>query len=376
MRKLKLISSVWIVMMVMGAMISCENEEGTEPILDDAELIAAIESAANKQDVSSNALPFSATTILQSDFSESFISKAQLAPELGYEVNLKLGQGADVGETSVAYFSLSGRELSAQQGVDGDGNDRHGRKRGRKPKGIRDCFDFVFPVSLTMPDASGITLNSKDDWIQVKDWYQANPDTHEHPEFVFPLQIVFGEETITINSQDEFREAKSACEVDRRRGRCFELEFPITFTMPDQSQITLQSKEDWTLVDDWYKANPEVDVRPDLVFPVDITYRNDSTVTINNDEEMMSARAQCETDRRKSACFDLVFPVTFVMPDDSEITLSSREDHNLIKDWYKANPDADKRPDLVFPVDIEFEDGTILTVNSEEELRSAKADCG
>lgn len=371
-----MMSSLLMAIVMMGVLFSCDNEEGTEPTIDGSELVAAIESATNKQDISSNALPFSASVVLERDFSESFVSRAQLAPELGYEVSMRLGQGADVGEASVVFFNLNGVELSDQQGILRDSVDRQGRRRGRKARGIRNCFDFVFPVSLTMPDASVVTLNSGEDWTLIREWYQANPDANERPAFVFPLQIVFGDEIVDINNQEDFQEAKSACEVDRRRGRCFELVFPITFTMPDQSEITLQGKEDWTLIDAWYEANPDVDERPDLVFPVDIAYRNDSTVTINTQEQLLGARAECETDRRRSACFGLVFPVTFVMPDASEITVEARGDFGEIKAWYRANPDADERPDLAYPVEIEFEDGSIQTINSKEELLSAKADCG
>lgn len=371
-----MMSSMLMAIVMIGALYSCNEQEGTEPVLDDSELIAAIEGASNKQEVSINALPNSASVVLENEFSESFVASVKLAPELGYEVDLMLAEGADVGEASVAFFALSGRELSAEQGIF-RGRDSEGRRIGRRARALRNCFDFVFPFSMILPDNSVIDLNSAEDWSLIREFYQANPDTDERPQFVFPIEVVFGEETLTINSQEEFQEAKSACEVDRRRGRCFQIEFPITFTMPDQSQITLESKEDWVLIDEWYEANPDADTRPDLNFPVNITYRNDSTVTINNQEELLAAKAECETDRRMSACFSLVFPVTFVMPDGlTEIVVESREDYREIKSWYRANPDADERPDLVFPVDIEYEDGTILTVNSEEELQAAKADCG
>ena len=370
-------SSLLMAIVMVGVLNSCSEEEGASPVIDDAELIAAIESAANKQEVSESALPNSASATIENDFSECFVSNVMLAPELGYKVNLRLREGADVGEASIAFFNLNGEELSAAEGdFRRGGRDGRGRRIGRKARVIRACFEFVFPVSLVLPDNSVVDLNSKEDWTVIRDWYQTNPDTDERPQFVFPLEVTFGEETLTINSQEEFQEAKSVCEVDRRRGRCFEIEFPITFTMPDQSQITLQSKEDWVLIEEYYEANPDSDQRPDMVFPVNITYRNDSTVTINSEEELIEAKAVCEVDRGRSACFNLVFPVTFIMPDAMQVVVESREDFREIKAWYRNNRESDTRPELVFPVDIEFEDGTIVTVNSEEELKAAKADCG
>ena len=376
MKKLKFLSSVLALILAVGVISSCDDngsDVDCDPIVNDADLVAAIQSATNKQDISESALPTGAQSILDSDFSESFVSRAQLVPEVGYEVTLRLESGAEVGERSLAYFNLEGQELRAT-GRFVDGLRERGRL-GRRARGLRDCFDFVFPISLTVPDGSTITLESREDWSLIRDWYQANPDAEDRPAFVFPLDIQFGDELLTINSLEELREAKGACEVDRRRGRCFELVFPITFVMPDASEITLGSREDWPLIDAWYEANPDAEERPDLVYPVQITYDNNSTVTINSAEEMRSARAECEVDRSRRNCFQLVFPVSFIMPDGTSITLDSREDWTLIRDWYAANPDAEERPDLVFPIEIEFRDGSTLTINSEEELRAARSDC-
>lgn len=375
MRKLKFMPSLLAMIVAVGLLYSCGEDSEVDPLPDDSELIAAIASATNRQDISTNALPSNALTLLED--SMTFISNSVLAPELGYEVRTIVQRGADVGESTSAYFTLDGRELITRDAFrPGDRRNRNGRRVGRRARGLRDCFDFVFPVSLTMPDESTITLESDNDWSLVKDWYQANPDAEDRPTFVFPFEVTFGDETVTISNEEELEGAKSNCEVDRRRGRCFQFEFPISFTMPDATEITLASRDDWSLIHAWYEANPDATDRPDLVFPVDITYRNDSTITVNSQEELVAARAICEVDRCRDRCFEPVFPLTFVMPDASEITLASRDDWQLIKDWYEANPDEEDRPDLVFPIEITFEDGSTLIINSEEELQEARASCG
>ena len=354
---------------------SCDDNSEVDPLIDDSELIAAIESAVNRQAVSSNALPSNVLTALEDTM--TFISNALLAPELGYEVRTIVQRGADVGESTSVFFNLQGRELTSENSFRrGDRRIRADRRTGRRARGLRDCFDFVFPVSLNMPDASTITLASEEDWSQVRDWYQANPDTNERPTFIFPFEVTFGEETLTIESEDDLQAAKSNCEVDRRRGRCFELVFPVSFTMPDGTDIILASRDDWNLIDAWYEANPDATERPDLVYPVDITYRNDSTITVNSDEEMRSARAVCEVDRDRERCFAITFPITFTMPDGSEIILGSRSDWRLIKDWYDTNPDEEERPDLVFPIEITFENGSTMIINNEEELQDVRENCG
>ncbi|MCE7994756.1 MAG: hypothetical protein HEP71_22465 [Roseivirga sp.] len=375
MRKLKIMSSLLATILALGMFYSCDDNSEVDPLLDDSELIAAIATAANRQDISTNALPSNALTTLEDTM--TFITNSVLAPELGYEVRTIVQRGADVGESSSAYFNLDGRELLTRNAFrPGDRRIRNGQRNGRRARGLRDCFDFVFPVSLTMPDASTITLESDDDWSLIREWYQANPDAEGRPTFVFPFEVTFGDETITISNEEDLESAKSNCEVDRRRGRCFELEFPVTFTMPDATEITLASRDDWSLIHAWYEANPDATDKPDLVYPVNITYRNDSTITVNSEEEMRAARAICEVDRGRDRCFQPVFPLSFTMPDGTEITLASRDDWQLIKDWYEANPEAEERPDLVFPIEITFEDGSTMIINSEEELQEAKRNCG
>ena len=373
MKKLKNVWSLLSMLLLAALVFSCNDESEVDLPLDDSSLIDQIANATNSQTISITALPTTAQVSLTNDYAESFVTNALLAPSLGYQVNLRLASGADVGESSSAFFDLDGRELNATFGA----RSRFGRgeRVGRRARGLRDCFDFVFPISLTLPDGSSLTLESADDWSLVRDWYEANPDAEGRPEFVFPLDVQFGDSTFTVSSAEELREAKGACEVDRKRGRCFDLVFPVTFSMPDGSEISLNSREDWPLIDDWYEANPDVDERPSLVFPVQIQYANDSIVTINSAEEMRDARAVCEVNRGRERCFSIDYPVSFTMPDGTVITLDSRDDWTLIRDWYEANPDEEEKPGLVFPITITYENGTMVTVNSEEELRAARADC-
>lgn len=375
MKKLKLVSSLMALLLVVLVMSSCDdNNSEVDPILDDSDLIAAIASASNGQPVTVNALPSGVISSLNNNYSESVLSSARLAPELGYQINLTLASGADVGEGATTFFSLDGRELEARNGRF---NGRFGNRRlGRRARGLRDCFDFVFPISLTMPDGSGLTLESADDWSEVRSWYEANPDAEGKPEFVFPLDVEFGDSVITINDLEELRSAKNSCEVDRRRGRCFELVFPVDVSLPDGSVISLASRDDWELVRDWYEANPDVEERPSLVYPVNVAYNGDSIVTINSQEEMIAAKAACEVDRDRDRCFFIEYPISFTMPDGTVITLAARSEWTLIRDWYEANPDEEERPDLNFPINIMFtEDSSIVTINSEEELVAARADC-
>ncbi|WP_299456016.1 hypothetical protein [uncultured Microscilla sp.] len=154
---------------------------------------------------------------------------------------------------------------------------------------------------------------------------------------------------------------------------CFELVYPVSFTMPDGSNITVADKEGWSAVKAWHEANPDLKERGTLVFPVDIAFEDGTTQTISNQDEMQAAKATCGGGITK--CFEFSFPVNVTMPDNSTITLNSKGDRSLIKAWHEANPDVEGRGTLVFPVNITYTDGTTATINNEEELRAAKQSC-
>ena len=98
--------------------------------------------------------------------------------------------------------------LSGSEGIfdrDGDGRDR-------------DCFEFVLPVTVIMPDGSTITVEIEDDWQLIQDWYEDHPGEREPFTFQFPFDIVFDDgETWTINNDSELQAAYAECEDERGR---------------------------------------------------------------------------------------------------------------------------------------------------------------
>lgn len=75
------------------------------------------------------------------------------------------------------------------------------------------CFDIVFPISLTMPDGSTISGESKEELRNaMKDWYIANPDTQDKPSLNFPIEVVYDDETTaSANSKEELFALRKAC---------------------------------------------------------------------------------------------------------------------------------------------------------------------
>lgn len=163
----------------------------------------------------------------------------------------------------------------------------------------------------------------------------------------------------------------------KRKGRnkCFEFVYPIVLIMPDDSSITLESKEDWSLKKEWYVANPDATERPELVFPVDVTLEDGTVQTLIDSDELSTIKDSCKRGRNKRKCFKLILPVSFTMEDGSVIEVTERADFKLLREWKKANPDATVKPAINFPVDVEFRDETTATITDETEYQAAKDSC-
>ncbi|NPD47173.1 hypothetical protein HNV12_12865 [Methanococcoides sp. SA1] len=236
------------------------------------------------------------------------------------------------------------------------------------------CFSFVFPLTYTMPDGSELIIESKDDWYLLREWCTANPSYDEKPTLNFPVDIVYEDETsITINTAEELREARIDCKEAHSR-KCFELILPVNYLMPDNSTITIETEEDWSLIKEWHINNPEFEERANLVFPVDIVYEDGTTLTLNTEEEMRQAKKDCKQGYG-AKCFTFNLPISFTMPDASIIIIETEEDWAQLKAWYTENPGVEEKPVLVFPVEITMEDETVLTINNQEEMVEIRRAC-
>jgi len=79
----------------------------------------------------------------------------------------------------------------------------------------RECFELVLPVTFVMPDGSSITIDDEEDWVNLRSWYEANPDSEEEPALQYPVDIVYdtdeGTVTVTINNDEEMDAAEEEC---------------------------------------------------------------------------------------------------------------------------------------------------------------------
>jgi hypothetical protein len=232
----------------------------------------------------------------------------------------------------------------------------------------------VFVDASSLPSATENVLNGEfaDSFIENVRFaeglgYKIELITDNESRLELKSEIFFSKEGRMLNDTNERRKKK--------RNRCFEFVFPVDFIMPDDTSITLSTKEDWILIKEWYAENSDVKERPDLVFPIDV-YLEDGTIqTLLDRDELRQIKNSCKKGKDKRKCFKLVFPVIFTMPDSSVITVNERVDFKLLRKWHKANPDVTEKGSLIFPVNIEYKNGTAATINDQTEFDAAKEAC-
>ncbi|MEL6864991.1 MAG: hypothetical protein AAFP19_11250 [Bacteroidota bacterium] len=351
---------------------SCGKNKDTSPTMTDDELIQAIQEATNKSSVDMEELPIATVTNLEENFTESNMERALLAPELGYELDMRRKEGTRIGEKSQAYFDLDGRALRAKKEGDKE-KDKDGYDR-------KECFELIYPVTFILPDGSTITADDeKAAHEAIKAWYDANPAADERPYLQYPVSIAWGDEAFTVNSGEELEAWKKRCEdkedEDEEEGICFELVYPISYTMPDGSTISGSEEELDRAIKAWYDANPATDQRPLLQYPIEVII-GDELITINNEEELEELKRRCEDkwDEDKE-CFELLYPISYTMPDGSVISGNTEEEvGSAIEAWYDNNPATDQRPMMQYPVEVIIGD-EIISIGSEEEMDELKRRC-
>ena len=375
-----------LLLMIAGCDLGVKQEYETS----DAELIQMIIDS-DKVDIDISELPEQSQTYLSNDREYDELG-SRYASQLGYEVE-RIGKGSKSGRRGDVYFNVEGRKLNP--------NDwgKRGRGFGVGEKEDWECFTLEFPVSFNMPDGSLVTVEADDEenWAEIKTWYETNQDSEERPTMQFPVGILFDEESLVIENQEEMRSAYQECYPKRdgewsrdRDETCFYLVYPVTYVMPDGSTISVTSDDEdgWSDLKDWYEENEDSEDKPELQYPVDIvveTEEGTSTVTINGEEEMAAAKRECHTEWEEDwdedderDCFEYVLPVTFLMPDGSTITVEDEEGWYSLRVWYEENRGYEEEPSIQYPIDIsqETEEGLItVTLTSGEEMEEVYSEC-
>ena len=267
---------------------SCDDNMSYKQEMSDTQLIEAIISDPNKFEIEEADVPSMSLYAIGEEYYDYMMYKAEISPEYGYQISLG-DMALDAGDMTEIFFAKDGRKLGGRDGMEE-------RKRHNKR-----CFKFVFPLTFSL----GETSYTANDYQEFRDAMKANYEEtgeKQKPVFVFPIQIQFGRgdevETVTINSDDELKEAFQACRGEEDDKKCFTFGFPVSFTMPDGSVLTAEDEKDLEeKMQAFYESYTGEKKRPEVVFPVDLMFEDGSSLTVNSPEEMKQAwKENCKRD--------------------------------------------------------------------------------
>ena len=267
---------------------ACDDNMSYKQEMSDTQLIEAIISDPNKFEIEEADVPSMSLYAIGEEYYDYMMYKAEISPEYGYQISLG-DMALDAGDMTEIFFAKDGRKLGGRDGMEE-------RKRHNKR-----CFKFVFPLTFSL----GETSYTANDYQEFRDAMKANYEEtgeKQKPVFVFPIQIQFGRgdevETVTINSDDELKEAFQACRGEEDDKKCFTFGFPVSFTMPDGSVLTAEDEKDLEeKMGAFYESYTGEKKRPEVVFPVDLIFEDGSSLTVNSPEEMKQAwKENCKRD--------------------------------------------------------------------------------
>ena len=267
---------------------SCDDNMSYKQEMSDTQLIEAIISDPNKFEIEEADVPSMSLYAIGEEYYDYMMYKAEISPEYGYQISLG-DMALDAGDMTEIFFAKDGRKLGGRDGMEE-------RKRHNKR-----CFKFVFPLTFSL----GETSYTANDYQEFRDAMKANYEEtgeKQKPVFVFPIQVQFGRgdevETVTINSDDELKEAFQACRGEEDDKKCFTFGFPVSFTMPDGTVLTAEDEKDLEeKMQAFYESYTGEKKRPEVVFPVDLMFEDGSSLTVNSPEEMKQAwKENCKRD--------------------------------------------------------------------------------
>ncbi len=154
---------------------------------------------------------------------------------------------------------------------------------------------------------------------------------------------------------------------------CFALNFPYTVNV-NGLDITVDSKEDLDLIEEIFDEFEDDEDVLEILFPITITLSDHSEITINNKEQLAERARQCVEggDDDDIECIDFVYPITLYTFDINQqqtgkVTVNSDRELRL----FFKELDDDDFVSIDYPITLIKFDGTEIQVNSNSELAAA-----
>ena len=397
----------YIYLFLFSALIfSCSDSETDNSIdnLTIEEHIQLIKNHEGKIEISFDELPEVSQNHIN-DLENNITAELILyAENIGYEVKLRRQSRNLVSLLNILYiyFNENG-ELLFDENYD---EDNDGYYDVFEEWGNYMCFDIQFPIQITMPDDSQVSVVNEDELFEAVDLYYEMSDEYDGlPEINFPINIVFyfenengneQQEVIEIGSYEELEMYFDVCPDENNNGwddedwyeiDCFDLVYPLTIVNPEGEVLTVDSENNLHEYIDQYYENCNSNDCGDfnLYYPLTVEYYSETndqvqTLTINSEEELEELLDEhCYNNDNDDGedgldtCGEIVYPITVEAPNGDQFTGNSEEEiMTFIEEWSSNNcntMECDIDFELVFPITMEFEDDQgdiiVMTIQSE-----------
>ncbi len=168
------------------------------------------------------------------------------------------------------------------------------------------------------------------------------------------------------------------------RGACFELVFPVSITLPDNSVVEVNNYiELRAAIKNYIQVNGKPKNRPYatntfFVYPINVITYEGEMVTVNGREELIELRKDCVRNGggQGKPCFRLNYPISISYPDGSVLSYATpRELLIALKTWRSKNPNPSRHPVLVYPLAVTLEDGTVQEIKTRADFILLKQNC-
>jgi len=156
------------------------------------------------------------------------------------------------------------------------------------------CYEFVFPVTVNLPDESAGSADSYEALRSIiSDWKEANPDAETKPALEFPVELTSEEgEVISVESREELRQIRNEC-----RRACFDLVYPVSIEFPNGSVLEATSQNTLkSALRAWKRSTDGSNGRPMLVFPITVEYEDGTQVEVESREALKELKDTCEVE--------------------------------------------------------------------------------
>ena len=201
------------------------------------------------------------------------------------------------------------------------------------------------------------------------------------------LEITDSNETETLTAESTLTSLLSATSIMDGsadniidKASCLSVQLPVTVIVRGL-EITIDSREDFKVIEAIFNELEDDDDRLDIVFPITIILANHDEVVIQNREALQELIDQCRGENEEDddiECIDFQYPISFSVynPNFQVINVVNIENDRQLYRFIKRvrNAEVGLLASLNFPVTMVLADETEIVVNNNAELQRAIED--